>query len=219
MAYAVKEIFYSLQGEGINAGRPVVFIRFSGCNLWSGRELDRLGAICQFCDTDFIGTDGDGGGKFLTAIDLANAASEMWPDGARINRGLTWGLEPLCVLTGGEPMLQVDQSLVSALHASNFSVAVETNGTLPVPDSLDWITVSPKAGTEIVQRRGQELKLVFPQDDLNPADFLSWDFRHFCLQPMDGPLREHFTDAATRYCLENPKWRLSLQIHKILGLR
>ena len=209
MTYAVKEIFLTLQGEGGQAGRPAVFCRFSGCNLWTGREEDRAGAVCTFCDTDFVGTDGEGGGKFRTADDLASAVAAAWTGPAE-NR--------LVVITGGEPLLQLDAPLVDALHAAGFSIALETNGTLPVPDGVDWICVSPKAQAEIVQRRGQELKLVFPQKDVDPARFEGWDFERFYLQPLDGPDREAATRAAIAYCLEHPRWRLSVQTHKYLGI-
>jgi 7-carboxy-7-deazaguanine synthase (Cx14CxxC type) len=206
--YSVKEIFYTLQGEGANAGRPAVFCRFAGCNLWTGREADRAKATCQFCDTDFVGTDGDGGGRFQAADALARACRTACPSDG----------EMLVVLTGGEPMLQVDQELVDALHASGFTVAIETNGTLPVPDTIDWICVSPKAGSELKQRHGQELKLVYPQEDIDPAQYLDLAFEHRFLQPMDGPRREANTQAAVAYCKANPAWRLSLQTHKLLGI-
>jgi 7-carboxy-7-deazaguanine synthase len=208
--YAVKEIFYTLQGEGANAGRAAVFCRFAGCNLWSGREQDRANAICQFCDTDFVGADGPGGGKFETPFDLAEAVKVTWPD-------LTHG-SPLVVCTGGEPLLQLDEAAVDALHIAGFEVAVETNGTRVAPPAVDWLTVSPKAGAEIVQRSGDELKLVFPQAGAEPHYFESLAFRHFFLQPMDGPERERNTQLAAEYCLKNPQWRLSLQTHKIVGL-
>jgi 7-carboxy-7-deazaguanine synthase (Cx14CxxC type) len=206
--YSVKEIFYTLQGEGANAGRPAVFCRFAGCNLWTGREADRTKAVCQFCDTDFVGTDGDGGGRFQTADALARACSAACAsDGAM-----------LVVLTGGEPMLQVDQDLVDALHTHGFTIAIETNGTLPVLDTIDWICVSPKAGSDLKQRHGQELKLVYPQDGVDPAQFLDLAFEQRFLQPMDGPAREANTRAAVAYCKANPAWRLSLQTHKLLGI-
>jgi len=209
MTYSVKEIFLTLQGEGGQAGRPAVFCRFAGCNLWSGREEDRAGAVCTFCDTDFVGTDGEGGGKFRAPRDLAHAIAAAWT-GAPQNR--------LVVITGGEPLLQLDAPLIAALHAEGFAIAVETNGTLPAPDGVDWICVSPKAQAEVVQRRGQELKLVFPQKDVDPARFEGWDFERFYLQPMDGPDREAATRAAIAYCLEHPRWRLSVQTHKYLGI-
>ncbi|MBS0408875.1 MAG: 7-carboxy-7-deazaguanine synthase [Proteobacteria bacterium] len=209
MTYSVKEIFLTLQGEGGQAGRPAVFCRFAGCNLWTGREEDRAGAVCTFCDTDFVGTDGEGGGKFRTADDLARAIAAAWT-GAPENR--------LVVITGGEPLLQLDAPLIEALHGAGFSIALETNGTLPVPPGVDWICVSPKAQSEIVQRRGQELKLVFPQKGVDPARFAGWDFERFYLQPLDGPDREAATRAAIAYCLEHPRWRLSVQTHKYLGI-
>lgn len=212
--YAVKEIFYSLQGEGLNAGRPAVFIRFAGCNLWSGREADRATATCRFCDTDFVGTDGEGGGRF-SALELAAEASATW-------RPIFGFRRRFAVLTGGEPMLQADRPLVDALHRRGFEVAVETNGTVPIPPAVgfDWITVSPKAGClPLAQRSGQELKLVFPQEDADPDRFEGLDFFYFYLQPMDGPDVAENTRAVVRYCLEHPRWRLSLQTHKILELR
>lgn len=209
MSYAVKEIFLTLQGEGGQAGRPAVFCRFSGCNLWSGREQDRASAVCTFCDTDFVGMDGPGGGRFATADDLARAVEAAWQGGAE-NR--------LVVLTGGEPLLQVDEALVAALHARGFSIALETNGTLPVPPGVDWICVSPKADAPVVQARGQELKLVYPQPGVDPGRFEGLDFERFLLQPMDGPDREANTRAAIAYCLAHPRWRLSVQTHKYLGI-
>jgi len=207
--YSVKEIFYTLQGEGANAGRPAVFCRFAGCNLWTVREADRAKAVCQFCDTDFVGTDGEGGGRFQTAESLARACRALCPESSG---------DVLIVLTGGEPMLQVDQELVDALHAHGFIIAIETNGTLPVLDTIDWICVSPKAGAELKQRRGHELKLVYPQTGMEPADFLGLAFEHRFLQPMDGPEREANTRSAIAYCKANPAWRLSLQTHKMLGI-
>jgi 7-carboxy-7-deazaguanine synthase (Cx14CxxC type) len=211
--YAVKEMFYTLQGEGAQAGRPAVFCRFAGCNLWSGREADRESATCTFCDTDFVGTDGDGGGKFESAKALAAACREVW-------RGNS-GTPPFVVLTGGEPMLQVDEPLIDALHDAGFEIAIETNGTLPVPRSIDWICVSPKAEAELVQRSGDELKLVYPQAEIEPAALEALDFSHFLLQPMDqGELKTaDNVRAAIAYCLAHPKWRLSIQAHKLLGLR
>ena len=208
--YAVKEIYYTLQGEGAQTGRPAVFCRFAGCNLWSGREEDREGATCTFCDTDFVGTDGPGGGKFADSDALARACRDAW-------RGNS-GTPPLVVLTGGEPMLQVDGTLVAALHALGFEIAIETNGTLPVPGSIDWICVSPKAGAPLVQRSGDELKLVYPQDALPPEALQDVNFTHYLLQPMDGPEQRDNIHGATRYCLAHPKWRLSLQTHKLLGI-
>jgi 7-carboxy-7-deazaguanine synthase len=209
--YAVKEIYYTLQGEGAQAGRPAVFCRFAGCNLWSGREQDRAGAICDFCDTDFVGVDGPGGGKFECADDLARACRAAW-------RGNS-GTPPFVVLTGGEPMLQVDEALVAALHAIGFEVAIETNGTLPVLSSIDWVCVSPKAGAPLKQRSGDELKLVYPQPRLTPEALHGLDFTHFLLQPLDdGSGDPANMRAAVDYCLAHPKWRLSLQTHKMLGL-
>jgi 7-carboxy-7-deazaguanine synthase len=211
--YSVKEIFYTLQGEGAQAGRPAVFCRFAGCNLWTGREADRETATCNFCDTDFVGTDGDGGGKFADAGALARACRNAW-------RGNS-GTPPFVVLTGGEPMLQVDEPLIAALHAAGFEIAIETNGTLRVPRAIDWICVSPKAGADLVQRSGDELKLVYPQSAFDPAALEGLDFTHFLLQPMDQgePKAADNVRAAIDYCLAHPKWRLSLQTHKLLGLR
>ena len=209
MTYTVKEIFLTLQGEGGQAGKAAVFCRFSGCNLWTGREQDRHKAVCTFCDTDFIGTDGEGGGKFATADDLANAVEAAWTGGPD-NR--------LVVCTGGEPLLQIDPPLIEALHRRGFEVAVETNGTIAAPAGLDWVCVSPKADAALAQTHGQELKLVFPQPGVDPARFEGLDFERFCLQPMDGPAREANTRAAVAYCLAHPRWRLSLQTHKYIGL-
>ncbi|SIO63266.1 7-carboxy-7-deazaguanine synthase, Cx14CxxC type [Singulisphaera sp. GP187] len=211
MSYAVKSIFYTLQGEGANTGRPAVFCRFAGCNLWSGREEDRLTAKCSFCDTDFVGTDGPGGGRFHSAGELAQAVLGYWPSPPAVGR-------PFVVCTGGEPLLQLDEALVVALHDHGFEIAVETNGTVRPPRGLDWITVSPKAGSDLVIQAGQELKLVFPQAGLRPEPFEGLDFRHFFLQPMDGTEAEVNTRLAVRYCLEHPCWRLSLQTHKMLGI-
>jgi 7-carboxy-7-deazaguanine synthase (Cx14CxxC type) len=210
MTYAVKEIFYTLQGEGANTGRAAVFCRFAGCNLWTGRERDRAEAVCQFCDTDFVGTDGPGGGSFATAESLAAAVAAAWPNGASGRR--------FVVCTGGEPLLQVDHSLLAALHAAGFEVAVETNGTLRPVAGIDWVCVSPKAGAPLEVRGGDEIKLVFPQPGAEPERFERLDFRHFFLQPMDGPERQANTEAALRYCLAHPRWRLSLQTHKLLGI-
>jgi 7-carboxy-7-deazaguanine synthase (Cx14CxxC type) len=210
MSYAVKEIFYTLQGEGRNAGRAAVFCRFAGCNLWSGREQDRAEAACTFCDTDFVGLDGTGGGRFADAEALAAAIAAAWDGG---------GGPKLAVLTGGEPLLQVDAALVAALHGHGFEVAVETNGTLPPPQGIDWICVSPKAGTELAITAGDELKLVYPQAGAEPERFDGLPFRHFLLQPMDGPDVARNTEAAVAYCLAHPEWRLSLQTHKQLGIR
>jgi 7-carboxy-7-deazaguanine synthase (Cx14CxxC type) len=207
--YTVKEIYYTLQGEGAQTGRPAVFLRFAGCNLWTGREEDRLSAICQFCDTDFVGTDGPAGGKFSTANELAAAAANCWPG----SHG-----KPFVVCTGGEPLLQLDDSLVLALHQVGFEIAVETNGTLMPPEGIDWITVSPKAGADLSLTRGNELKLIYPQAGADPERYERLDFHHFLLQPMDGPAREQNTKLAVRYCLAHPQWRLSLQTHKYLGI-
>jgi 7-carboxy-7-deazaguanine synthase (Cx14CxxC type) len=212
MTYAVKEIFYTLQGEGANAGRPAVFCRFAGCNLWSGHERDRATAVCTFCDTEFVGTDGEGGGKFRTARDLAGAVSGHWPSANGRAR-------PLVVCTGGEPLLQMDSALVDALHEAGFEIALETNGTLQAPDGIDWICVSPKAGSDTVLLRGNELKLVYPQSEAPPHRFADADFEHFFLQPMDGPEVEANIARTIAYCLEHPQWRLSLQTHKIVGIR
>lgn len=211
MSYAVKEIYYTLQGEGAHAGRAAVFCRFSGCNLWTGREEDRADAVCRFCDTDFVGTDGPGGGKFRTAEGLARAVAAAWPAGNDAGRRFV-------VCTGGEPLLQLDRGLLAALHGEGFEVAVETNGTRNPPPGLDWLTVSPKAGADLVIAGGDELKLVYPQADAEPERFERLEFRHFFLQPMDGPAREANTAAAVRYCLAHPRWRLSLQTHKLLGI-
>ena len=210
MTYAVKEIFYTLQGEGANAGRPAVFCRFAGCNLWSGREADRAEAVCRFCDTEFVGTDGPGGGKF-TAAGLAAAVAATWPGDAA-------GARPLVVCTGGEPLLQLDPPAIEALHRAGFEVAVETNGTVVPPPGLDWLCVSPKARAELVVDAGDELKLVFPQEDAEPSRYEGLGFDHFFLQPMDGPELDANTRAAVRYCLAHPRWRLSLQTHKLLGI-
>lgn len=220
MSYLVKDIFYTLQGEGANAGQPAVFCRFAGCNLWSGREQDRATAACRFCDTDFVGTDGPGGGTFASAKDLASAIVARWPHTRPSGQAPTRSPECrlLVVLTGGEPLLQVDKPLIDALHATGFEVAVETNGTLDAPPELDWICVSPKTGVPLVQRWGHELKLVYPQADADPSQYEELDFRFFCLQPMDGPNLPANTQAALRYCLDHPRWRLSLQLHKMLGI-
>ena len=210
MTYVVKEIFYTLQGEGANTGRPAVFCRFAGCNLWSGRESDR-DAVCRFCDTDFVGTNGPGGGKFATADDLARAVASTWPADDAVARRLV-------VCTGGEPLLQLDAPLLSALHSAGFEVAVETNGTIAPPDGIDWLCVSPKAEADLVVRAGDELKLVYPQEGGEPERFEDLAFAHFFLQPMDGPSREANTEATLRYCLSHPRWRLSLQTHKLLGI-
>lgn len=212
MTYAVKEVFYTLQGEGANSGRPAVFCRFAGCNLWSGREADRAAAVCRFCDTDFVGIDGPGGGRFESAAALAAAVAAAWRGG----RGE--GVEPYVVCTGGEPLLQLDSAAVAALHAAGFTVAVETNGTRPAPEGLDWVCVSPKAGAPLALTAGDELKLVFPQDGAPPEAFEALDFGRRLLQPMDGPEREKHTRLAVEYCLAHPRWRLSLQTHKYIGI-
>jgi 7-carboxy-7-deazaguanine synthase (Cx14CxxC type) len=209
--YSVKEIFYTLQGEGANAGRPAVFCRFAGCNLWSGREGDRAEAVCRFCDTDFVGTDGPGGGKFRSPGELAAAVAAAWPAGEPLAR-------PLVVCTGGEPLLQLDRPLIEALHSAGFEIAVETNGTVVPPPGIDWLCVSPKAEAPLVVTGGDELKLVYPQAGAEPERFAGLAFRHFFLQPMDGPAREANTRAALQYCLAHPRWRLSLQTHKLLGI-
>lgn len=209
MTYSVKEIFYTLQGEGAQAGRPAVFCRFAGCNLWSGREVDRAKAICKFCDTDFVGTDGICGGKFETAEALAKAVARTWA-------GLPE--RQLVVVTGGEPLLQLDPPLIAAVKARGFEIAIETNGTIAAPSGIDWICVSPKAGTHLVQTSGQELKLVYPQPEARPQAFEHLDFQHFFLQPMDGPDRIQNTELAVAYCLEHPRWRISLQTHKLMGI-
>lgn len=209
MSYAVKEIFLTLQGEGGQAGQPAVFCRFAGCNLWSGREEDRAKAVCTFCDTDFVGMDGEGGGRFADAEALAAAIEATWTGGPD---------HRLVVCTGGEPLLQVDSALIDALHARGFRIALETNGTLSAPPGIDWICVSPKAQAEVVQTRGQELKLVYPQAGVDPARFEAMDFERFLLQPMDGPDRLANTQAAIAYCLAHPRWRLSVQTHKYLGI-
>jgi len=209
VTYSVKEIFTTLQGEGAYSGRVAVFCRFTGCNLWSGREEDRPEATCTFCDTDFVGTDGSGGGKFGSAQDLARAITLAWGDEAK-NR--------FVVLTGGEPLLQVDNTLIEAIHADGFEIAVETNGTVELPIGLDWVCVSPKAGAEWKVRMGDELKLVYPQEKLRPEDMGEFRFRHLWLQPMDGPNRVENTERAIQYCLKNPQWRLSLQTHKLIGI-
>ena len=210
MTYTVKEIFYTLQGEGGQAGRAAVFCRFAGCNLWTGREEDRTKAICQFCDTDFVGTDGPGGGKFATPDDLAAAVAAQWRASS--------GGRPLVVCTGGEPLLQLDEPAINALHAKGFEIAVETNGTQPAPNGLDWICVSPKAGAELVLKHGTELKLVFPQSQAMPEQFEGLDFKHYFLQPMDGLEGKRNTRLAIEYCLAHPRWRLSVQTHKVIGI-
>ncbi|WP_263358817.1 7-carboxy-7-deazaguanine synthase [Acidicapsa ligni] len=211
MSYAVKEVFYTLQGEGTHAGRAAVFCRFAGCNLWTGRESDRAAAVCKFCDTDFVGVDGPDGGKFETAADLANRIDATWP---RNSAG-----KKFVVCTGGEPLLQLDKPLIDALHERNFEIAIETNGTIAAPDGIDWICVSPKADATLIQTRGDELKLVFPQAGASPDKYEQLEFRHFFLQPMDGPDQKIHVEQALRFCLEHPAWRLSLQTHKLVGIR
>jgi 7-carboxy-7-deazaguanine synthase len=216
MSYSIKEIFYTLQGEGAQAGRAAVFCRFSGCNLWSGREGDRANAVCQFCDTDFVGVDGKNGGKFDSAETVASAIDREWRRDSADSVQSAWRKFVVC--TGGEPLLQLDSALIDALHAVDFEIAVETNGTVAAPTGIDWICVSPKAGAPLVQRSGSELKLVYPQDGFGPSRLEELAFENFFLQPMDGPNRILNTDLAVRYCMEHPKWRLSLQTHKFLGI-
>lgn len=211
MTYAVKEIFYTLQGEGMRAGRAAVFCRFAGCNLWSGREEDRADAVCKFCDTEFVGTDGAGGGKFERADDLAGAIATKWPES-------NGGAKRYVVFTGGEPLLQLDEALIIAVHAQGFEIAVETNGTLASPAGIDWICVSPKAGAPLVQKRGNELKLVFPQTGAEPERFEGLAFDNFLLQPMWGATTDENMKAAARYCMMHPRWRLSVQTHKWIGI-
>ncbi len=235
MPYAVKEIFYTLQGEGANTGRSAVFCRFAGCNLWTGREADRHRAVCQFCDTEFVGTDGPGGGSFSTAELLAGAVAAAWPSGSQAERReaaevppprssfaalrtAAQGDRPFVVCTGGEPLLQLDEPLIAALHEKGFEIAVETNGTIASPPGIDWLCLSPKANADLVVTSGSELKLVFPQEGGEPERYRGLDFQHFFLQPMDGPDRERNTRLALEYCLAHPGWRLSLQTHKILGI-
>jgi 7-carboxy-7-deazaguanine synthase len=208
MSYSVKEMFLTVQGEGAQSGRPAVFLRFAGCNLWNGLERDRANAVCNFCDTDFVGMDGPGGGRFETASNLAKAVIGFWLGGGK----------PLVVCTGGEPLLQLDEGLIDALHAQGLEIAVETNGTLKAPDGIDWITVSPKGKAPVVQTSGDELKLVFPQDGLNPEDYLDWSFKRFSLQPKDDETTEANAQLAFEYCLKHPEWRLSLQTHKWIGV-
>lgn len=210
MTYSVKEVFYTLQGEGAQAGRPAVFCRFAGCNLWTGREADRPSAICTFCDTDFVGTDGEGGGKFADAHTLADRIASLWP--------ATHAAARYVVFTGGEPLLQLDAALVQEMHARGFTIAIETNGTLPVPDGVDWICVSPKMGAPLVVRRGSELKVVIPQSGQSLPEYETLDFQHFYLQPMDGPDKEANTRAAIALCKARPQWRLSVQTHKLLQI-
>jgi 7-carboxy-7-deazaguanine synthase len=211
MTYSVKEIFYTLQGEGARAGRAAVFLRFAGCNLWNGIEADRGSAVCKFCDTDFVGTDGSGGGKFADAAALTRSVLSHWPEAVRG--------KPYVVCTGGEPLLQLDRALIAALHDAGFEIAIETNGTVLPPPGIDWICVSPKADADQKLLRGDELKLVYPQDGALPERYAGLDFRNFFLQPMDSPDRQANTEAAIRYCLAHPQWRLSLQTHKMIGIR
>lgn len=211
MTYSIKEIYYTLQGEGARTGRPAVFLRFAGCNLWSGIERDRAGAVCKFCDTDFVGTDGPGGGKFPDAEALARTVEEKWPR--------TSMAQPYVVCTGGEPLLQLDEALIGALHAHHFEIGIETNGTLPPPAGIEWICVSPKADAELALTRGDELKLIYPQPGAPPERYAALAFDHFFLQPMDNEDRAANTAAAVEYCLAHPKWRLSLQTHKLIGIR
>jgi 7-carboxy-7-deazaguanine synthase len=209
MTYAVKELFLTLQGEGVQSGSRAVFLRFAGCNLWTGREQDRAGAQCNFCDTDFVGTDGPGGGKFADPETLADAVEKAWGEN---------GDSRLVVITGGEPMLQLDSALIDSLHRRGFRVAVESNGTIAAIDGIDWLCVSPKAGTDVVQRSGNELKLVWPQQGIDPQELEQWDFDHFLVQPMDCEGRREAVDAAIALAMERPRWRLSLQAHKVVGL-
>ncbi|HJV87138.1 MAG TPA: 7-carboxy-7-deazaguanine synthase [Noviherbaspirillum sp.] len=210
MIYSVKEIFYTLQGEGTHAGRPAVFCRFSGCNLWTGRESDRASAICKFCDTDFVGTDGELGGKFRDSESLAQVIDALWPS--------SYAASKFVVFTGGEPLLQLDEALISSMHEHGFEIAIETNGTLPVPAGVDWICVSPKMGSELCVRKGNELKVVVPQEGQSLADYESLAFGHFYVQPMDGPELKRNTRLAIDICKSNPKWKLSLQTHKLLQI-
>jgi 7-carboxy-7-deazaguanine synthase (Cx14CxxC type) len=210
VTYSIKEIFYTLQGEGAHAGRPAVFCRFSGCNLWTGRESDRASATCQFCDTDFVGTDGEGGGKFKTPEELAATINALWP--------ASYAASKYVVFTGGEPLLQLDKPLIDAMHAVGFTIAIETNGTLPVPEGVDWICVSPKMGSELVVKKGSEIKVVIPQTNQDLSAYEQLDFENFYVQAMDGPLAEFNTKLAIETCKRNPKWKLSLQTHKLLQI-
>lgn len=210
MTYSVKELFLTLQGEGANTGRRAVFCRFAGCNLWSGLEKDRASAQCTFCDTDFVGTDGPGGGKFKTAQDLATAVQKCW--------GSHTSGKPLVVCTGGEPLLQIDAELIEAFHAAGFEIAIETNGTIEVPTGIDWVCVSPKGQSDVIVTKGDELKLVYPQKNVDPKRFEDWDFAHFFIQPLDDDNQSHHVQEAIQYCLDNPQWRLSLQTHKMIGI-
>ena len=213
MAYAVKEIFYSLQGEGAHAGRPAIFCRFTGCNLWSGQEKHRADAVCQFCDTDFVGTDGDGGGSFTNAVALAKAVVSYWPE------SITDVIHPYVICTGGEPLLQLDKDLIEAFHNEGVEVAIETNGTIPVPEGIDWVCVSPKSGSTVVVEQGDEIKLVYPQEGHQPSDFVHLNFEHFFLQPMFDEDENGHVKETIEYCLTHPRWSLSLQSHKLLGLQ
>ena len=213
MAYAVKEIFYSLQGEGAHAGRPAIFCRFTGCNLWSGQEKHRADAVCQFCDTDFVGTDGDGGGGFTNAVALAKAVVSYWPE------SITDVIHPYFICTGGEPLLQLDKDLIEAFHNEGVELAIETNGTLPVPEGVDWVCVSPKSGSTVVVEKGDEIKLVYPQEGHQPSDFVHLNFEHFFLQPMFDEDENDHVKETIEYCLTHPRWSLSLQSHKLLGLQ
>jgi 7-carboxy-7-deazaguanine synthase len=210
LTYSVKEIFYTLQGEGMHAGRPAVFCRFSGCNLWTGRESDRATAVCKFCDTDFVGTDGEGGGKFASSDELANAIDNLWPD--------SYAASKYVVFTGGEPLLQLDTALIDSMHRVGFEIAIETNGTLPVPTGVDWICVSPKMGSELIVRKGNEIKVVIPQAEQNLRAYEALDFENFFVQPMDGPDKLRNTQLAIETCKSNPKWKLSIQTHKLLHI-
>jgi 7-carboxy-7-deazaguanine synthase len=210
LTYSVKEIFYTLQGEGAQAGRPAVFCRFAGCNLWNGREEDRASAVCKFCDTDFVGTDGESGGKFASSEQLAGKIDSLWPT--------SYAASKYVVFTGGEPLLQLDAALIDSMHGHGFEIAIETNGTLPVPDGVDWICVSPKRGSELKVHKGSELKVVIPQAEQNLQDYESMEFEHFFVQPMDGPDKEKNTKLAIDVCKNNPKWKLSLQTHKLLQI-
>lgn len=210
MTYSVKELFLTLQGEGANTGRRAVFCRFAGCNLWSGLEKNRASAQCTFCDTDFVGTDGPGGGKFKTAQDLTTAVQQCW--------GSKSSGKPLVVCTGGEPLLQIDAELIEAFHAAGFEIAIETNGTIEVPEGIDWVCVSPKGQSDVIVTKGNELKLVYPQKDVDPKRFEDWDFTHFFIQPLDNENQSRHVREAIEYCLDNPQWRLSLQTHKMIGI-
>lgn len=215
MTYAIKEIYYTLQGEGAHTGRPAVFCRFSGCNLWSGKESDRHTAICQFCDTDFVGTDGSNGGKYITPFEVAQLIDSCWPKDEMDQ----WKSQKFVVFTGGEPLLQLDKALVDSLHDMGFSVAIETNGTKLPPEGIDWICVSPKANAPLLLTAGNELKLVFPQEGASPENYEKLNFEHFFLQPMDGPNQRANIELAAKYCMLHPRWELSLQTHKLIGLR